>query len=513
MPIELSEKPQGRPQRPLAFLIGPFRSLATDILLTPLLVVLALLAVSPALIADRLSDTRRRAESGDAQAQYELGFAYWSGQDVPRDHGEALRWYEKAARQGVPYAQFELGQMIELGQGTKADQALAFQWFRSAAERDHPEAAYNLGLSYFEGKGVDRSLSKAKTWLGRAKELGYPNAEQALSQLDRVDDLRGEAERGEAEAAFELALAYGGDYWRVWPWDDVFEFQWSLRAASLGHVAAQYHVGYLYHQGEGTDRDLAEAFRWFTLSAEQGFGPAMLALGRLHDSGALAPEDPARAAWWYARAAEAGAVPALYFLALSHIDGRGVEKSEKEVERLLKEASDQGHEESSRLLTMYRVASSASVTIPGVMEAARRGFGEEAYKLALLYRFGFWELPQDRGLFLHWLETAAAQGHDKALYELGLIYENGDGVEPDEYKAWRYLVRAALRGHKASDRAVAQRAPAEGVRAMFNPGRPTPYADAVTEIKREAARGDPQALYYQARLHDPDNHVDAESKK
>ncbi len=40
------------------------------------------------------------AESGDAEAQYELGFKLLNGEGIPEDRMEALRWFSKASDQG-----------------------------------------------------------------------------------------------------------------------------------------------------------------------------------------------------------------------------------------------------------------------------------------------------------------------------------------------------------------------------------------------------------------------------
>ncbi|MGA3098963.1 MAG: hypothetical protein ABSF25_21105 [Bryobacteraceae bacterium] len=59
--------------------------------------------------ADQLSETRRLAEQGDAEAQDTLAYAYYRGQGVPQDYAEAAKWYRKAAEQGEAVAQHSLG--------------------------------------------------------------------------------------------------------------------------------------------------------------------------------------------------------------------------------------------------------------------------------------------------------------------------------------------------------------------------------------------------------------------
>jgi len=54
-------------------------------------------------------DTRVKAESGNATAQYNLGYCYEYGRGVAKDYVEAAKWYRKAADQGDSYAQCNLG--------------------------------------------------------------------------------------------------------------------------------------------------------------------------------------------------------------------------------------------------------------------------------------------------------------------------------------------------------------------------------------------------------------------
>ena len=52
--------------------------------------------------------TRRAAESGDAEAQYQLGLRYAKGDGVEEDQWEAVDWLRKAAKQGHKPARDEL---------------------------------------------------------------------------------------------------------------------------------------------------------------------------------------------------------------------------------------------------------------------------------------------------------------------------------------------------------------------------------------------------------------------
>jgi len=108
-----------------------------------------------ATIADaELESLRQRAEQGDAQAQADLGFRYDTGEGVPQDDVEAVRWTRLAADQGNARAQSNLGVMYDTGEGVPQDDVEAVRWYRLAADQGHAPAQSNLGVRYATGTGV-----------------------------------------------------------------------------------------------------------------------------------------------------------------------------------------------------------------------------------------------------------------------------------------------------------------------------------------------------------------------
>ena len=53
-----------------------------------------------------------------------------------------------------------------------------------------------------------------------------------------------------------------------------------------------------------------------------------------------------------------------------------------------------------------------------------------------------------------WYKKAVAQGHAEAFYGLGIMYAAGEGVKPDEAKAFELFTQAANKGHAPSIRAL-----------------------------------------------------------
>ena len=91
-------------------LFSPASTFTDDTVLT--------LAIASALLrgtdyATALKEWRPLAEQGDAGAQNILGLMYATGEGVPQDNNEAVRWYRLAAEQGDDRAQYILGVRVD----------------------------------------------------------------------------------------------------------------------------------------------------------------------------------------------------------------------------------------------------------------------------------------------------------------------------------------------------------------------------------------------------------------
>ena len=85
---------------------------------------------------DEIGSLRQEADSGNANAQFDLGVRYATGKGVAHDDDEAARWIRKAAEQGHVSAEFSLGVMYADGNGVPQDSALALLWLRKAADQE-----------------------------------------------------------------------------------------------------------------------------------------------------------------------------------------------------------------------------------------------------------------------------------------------------------------------------------------------------------------------------------------
>ena len=70
-------------------------------------------------------------------AMYELGVALYTGEGVPENTRQAVKYFRRAAHLGHVGAAYMLGQCLLDGIGTKRDRANALEWLVMAAELGH----------------------------------------------------------------------------------------------------------------------------------------------------------------------------------------------------------------------------------------------------------------------------------------------------------------------------------------------------------------------------------------
>ena len=92
----------------------------------------------------KFEDYKSRAETGDAKAQYNLGFCYSNGIGVVKNPVTAVIWWRKSADQGFAEAQHNLADCYAFGDGVTKDYVQAAYWYRKAAEQGFAWSQFNL---------------------------------------------------------------------------------------------------------------------------------------------------------------------------------------------------------------------------------------------------------------------------------------------------------------------------------------------------------------------------------
>ena len=84
------------------------------------------------------------AEQGYPLAECQVGYFYAQGLGVERDLDRALLWTRRAAEHGDRDGQFNLGCFYEEGTALARDMEQAALWYQMAARQGHAEAAERL---------------------------------------------------------------------------------------------------------------------------------------------------------------------------------------------------------------------------------------------------------------------------------------------------------------------------------------------------------------------------------
>jgi len=104
---------------------------------------------------DIVARVQKRASSGDAEAQAELGQIYANAEYVARDYDLAEHWLRLAAEQGLPKAQYELAVLLPvIPSRQNRDNSESIFWLNSAVLKGYPKAYGELGSIYESGRGV-----------------------------------------------------------------------------------------------------------------------------------------------------------------------------------------------------------------------------------------------------------------------------------------------------------------------------------------------------------------------
>jgi len=169
---------------------------------------------------------------------------------------------------------------------------------KERAEKGDAQAQYQLGLMYAEGQGVARDEAEAVRWYRKAAEQAFALAQNDLGSM------------------YARGRGVKQDYAEA--------LRWYRKAAEQGEAQAQNSIGAMYSLGQGVVRDDVEAVRWYRKSAEQGFALAQSNLGAMYAEGRGIAQDGAEAVRWYSKAAEQGLAEAQYNLGELYELGKGV---------------------------------------------------------------------------------------------------------------------------------------------------------------------------------------------
>lgn len=205
-------------------------------------------------------------------------------------------------------------------------------------------------------------------------------------------------------------------------------FEKHLALAEEFDAEAAYYVGTCYEKGEGTEKNLKEAFRWYKESAAQNHARAQYSLAMMYEKGNVVEIDTDKAIEWYEKAF-----------------GNGVEEAG---DRLLACFS----KETYTVVELDRDVGSLDIRRKDISHILkhqklieRKAMDEKNY--VAHYLSGIIELCKNSHFVeaAYYFKQAVDNNLASAYYELAIILYFGLGVKKDIEKAKHYLFVSSIR--------------------------------------------------------------------
>lgn len=125
------------------------------------------------------------ASKGNTTAMVALGRIAQHGSGVPRDHAQAMQWFQKAAAEGDATAMVNLGHIYETGNGEQQQAELAANWYGRAARQGNASGLYSLAMLVEKGIGVGQDMRKAYMLYELAARAFHENPDKDYALLPR----------------------------------------------------------------------------------------------------------------------------------------------------------------------------------------------------------------------------------------------------------------------------------------------------------------------------------------
>lgn len=129
-------------------------------------------------------DVLLRAQEGDKNSQFRIGYLLLAGTDEVRDEINALYWIRCASMKKHAKSTVLLSQFYRYGwANVNIDLNLSRRLLEQASEMSDGEAFFLLGVYYDLGIGVQRNTMKAQNYYKLALKYGYFHALLNLGKL------------------------------------------------------------------------------------------------------------------------------------------------------------------------------------------------------------------------------------------------------------------------------------------------------------------------------------------
>ena len=268
-----------------------------------------------------------------------------------------------------------------------------------------------------------------------------------------ADDATG---RSPEEHSFHAGLA------ALWKKDFQTAFEFLSKAQQNSHPMAAFNLGWMHSEGLGRVQDFNAAAGMYQCAADLGVVTAHHNLGRLYlEGGRNFAKSIPDAIRHFELAAQGGVAASIGCLGMIYLKGNGVPENQGRAIELLSQASNLDDDHSANALATILDHQNGGISTPKTFALYRKaarsarelGHVMPIYNLGLCFLSGNGvdkSLVKARRLF----RKAANAGDADAAMNLGLIYLNGEGTPADPFEAMHWFNKSAQSGNKEAFNAL-----------------------------------------------------------
>ena len=131
------------------------------------------------------------ANEGNAEAQFDIAYAYFNGEGIERDYASAAMWFKRSARQNYAKAQYNLAYCYMNGRGVPRDYDKASDLLHQSANNNYKRAQLTLADCYANGILVEQNEKESQKWMAMAANLQpeQPKTEPAAPNTPRTPSI------------------------------------------------------------------------------------------------------------------------------------------------------------------------------------------------------------------------------------------------------------------------------------------------------------------------------------
>jgi len=188
------------------------------------------------------------------------------------------------------------------------------------------------------------------------------------------------------------------------------------KGVKAGEAESQFYLGRMYESGIGLDQNMTLAMELYKKAADKKYARAINQLGLLHLGAPGVLQNFDKAVIYLSKAADSGNAEAQFNYASLLLEGKVTKMDPAHANELLKKSAKADY-------------------IPAQLRIARN------YQVGVGFK-------KNSELSFYWYNRAATQGNPYALFEVGVRYKDGNGVEKDSVQAHKYLNLALANGYQ-----------------------------------------------------------------